>query len=179
LNDTLRNAHSAFMQFAKHALWFQEKGYGKLAEMEAGEAAKEKTYMDRLAYRIMFLEGDPDFGSMGKAFFASDFRPILDADLGQQKTSAETLRHAVKTANDVQDYASRDLANEILKAKEDRIDQIETEIEQFEAMAREIYVHPSLKAPQRRAAGRRVHRNGRTPTSDPQLFVGQSYRMAV
>ena len=24
LNDTLRNAHSAFMQFAKHALWFRE-----------------------------------------------------------------------------------------------------------------------------------------------------------
>ena len=27
LNDTLRNTHSAFMQFAKHALWLQEKGY--------------------------------------------------------------------------------------------------------------------------------------------------------
>mgnify|MGYP001506709284 CR=1 FL=1 len=75
LNDTLRNAHSAFMQFAKHALWFKEKGYGKLAEMEDGEAAKEKAYLDQLAYRIMFLEGDPDFGSMGKAFFAADFRP--------------------------------------------------------------------------------------------------------
>ena len=140
LNDTLRNAHSAFMQFAKHALWLQEKGYGKLAEMEAGEAAKEKAYMDQLAYRILFLEGDPDFGTMGEAFFTADFRPILDADLRQQKASAETLRHAVKTANDVQDYASRDLANEILKAKEDRIDQIETEIEQFEAMGREIYL---------------------------------------
>ena len=140
LNDSLRNAHSAFMQFAKHALWFQEKGYGKLAEMEAGEAAKEKAYMDRLAYRILFLQGDPDFGSMGQALFAADFRPILDADLGQQKASAETLRHAVKTANDVQDYASRDLANEILKAKEDRIDQLETEIEQFEAMGREVYL---------------------------------------
>ena len=64
----------------------------------------------------------------------------VDADLGQQKASAETFRHAVKTANDVQDYASRDLANEILKAKEDRIDQIETEIEQFEAMGREVYL---------------------------------------
>jgi bacterioferritin len=96
--------------------------------------------MDQLAYRILFLEGDPDFGAMGEAFFAADFRPILDADLRQQKASAETLRHAVKTANDVQDYASRDLANEILKAKEDRIDQIETEIEQFEAMGREVYL---------------------------------------
>lgn len=101
LNDTLKNAHSAFMQFAKHALWFKEKGYGKLAEMEEGEAAKEKGYMDQLAYRIMFLEGDPDFKSMGEAFFAADFRPILDADLSQQKASAETLRDAVKTANDV------------------------------------------------------------------------------
>lgn len=140
LNDTLKNAHSAFMQFAKHALWFKEKGYGKLAEMEEGEAAKEKGYMDQLAYRIMFLEGDPDFKSMGEAFFAADFRPILDADLSQQKASAETLRDAVKTANDVQDYASRDLANEILKAEEDRIDQIETEIEQFETLGRELYL---------------------------------------
>ena len=60
--------------------------------------------------------------------------------LSQQKASAETLRDAVKTANDVQDYASRDLTNEILKAKEDRIDQIETEIEQFETLGREIYL---------------------------------------
>ncbi len=51
LNDTLRNAHSAYMQFAKHALWFQEKGYGKLAEMEAGESAKEKTYIRHLKSR--------------------------------------------------------------------------------------------------------------------------------
>ncbi len=38
------------------------------------------------------------------------------------------------------DRRTRDLANEILKAKEDRIDQIETEIEQFEAMGREVYL---------------------------------------
>lgn len=140
LNDTLRNAHAAFMQFTKHALWFQEKGYSKLAEMETREADKEKAYMDQLSYRILFLEGDPDFETMGKSFFATDFRPILDADLEQQKASAETVRHAVKTANDVQDYASRDLANQIVKAKEERIDQIETEIEQFEALGREIYL---------------------------------------
>lgn len=140
LNDTLRNAHSAFMQFTKHALWFKDKGYGKLAELEEKEAAKEKDYIDKLAYRILFLEGDPDLAAMGEAFFAADFRPILDADLKQQKASADVLRQAVKTANDVQDYASRDLTNEILKAKEERIDQIETEIEQFETLGREIYL---------------------------------------
>ncbi|WP_162937667.1 ferritin-like domain-containing protein [Indioceanicola profundi] len=140
LNDSLRNAHSAFMQFAKHALWLKEKGYGKLAGMEEAEAAKEKAYMDQLAYRLLFLEGDPDFGAMGETFFAAEHRAILEADLHQQKASAEALRHAVKTANDVQDYASRDLVNEILKAKEDRIDQIETELEQFDAMGREIYL---------------------------------------
>lgn len=55
LNDTLRNAHSAFMQFSKHALWFKDKGYNKLAELEEKEAAKEKDYIDKLAYRILFL----------------------------------------------------------------------------------------------------------------------------
>ena len=33
-----------------------------------------------------------------------------------------------------------DIWSEILKAKEDRIDQIETEIEQFEAMGRKVYL---------------------------------------
>ena len=144
LNEVLVNAHTSYMQFTKHSLIWKDRGYSKLAETEAGEAAKEKDYMEKLAYRILFLEGDPDLGRMRELFIGDDVETILNNDLRQQTFGLDALRNAVKTSNDIQDYGSRDLANEILKQKENKVDLLEAELGKLSDLGKQIYL--SIKA---------------------------------
>jgi bacterioferritin len=100
--------------------------------------------MGDVAYRIQFLEGDPTFDQMGEVYLTGEYRAILENNLKQHMHSLETLRTAVKTANDVQDYGSRDLVNEILKFKEQRVDHIEDEIQKFETMGKQVYMSTKI-----------------------------------
>jgi bacterioferritin len=140
LDEVLRNHHAAYMQFWKNSIYLNEKGFKALAEEQRQDAKTERHNMANVAYRIQFLEGDPTFDQMGEVYLTGEYREILENNLKQHMHSLETLRTAVKTANDVQDYGSRDLVNEILKVKEARVDAIEDEIEKFETMGKQLYM---------------------------------------
>jgi len=144
LDEVLRNHHAAYMQFWKNSIFLKEQGFNALAEEQMADAKTERDNMGDVAYRIQFLEGDPTFDQMGEVFLAGEYRAILENNLKQHMHSLETLRDAVKTANDVQDYGSRDLVNEILKFKEQRVDHIEDEINKFETMGKQVYMSTKI-----------------------------------
>lgn len=140
LNQVLQNHHAAYMQFWKNSIYLKERGYDKLAEEQRQDGKTERHSMADIAYRIQFLEGDPTFDQMGEVYLTGEYRTILENNLKQHMHSLETLRTAVKTANDVQDYGSRDLVNEILKAKEARVDAVEDEIEKYDRLGEQVYL---------------------------------------
>jgi bacterioferritin len=144
LNEVLPNHHAAYMQFWKNSIFLKEQGFNALAEEQMADAKTERDNMGDIAYRIQFLEGDPTFDQMGEVYLTGEYRAILENNLKQHMHSLETLRTAVKTANDVQDYGSRDLVNEILKFKEQRVDHIEDEIQKFETMGKQVYMSTKI-----------------------------------
>jgi bacterioferritin len=142
LNQVVQNAHASYMQFLKHGLYLKDRGYAKLAEFEAKQAHEEKSYVKDVSYRILFLEGDPNLHDLGEADLSlqTDIRRILETDLKQHQQTLNALRHAVKTANDVLDYGSRDLVNTILKEKEEQVDVLEAELHKVEDMGLQVYL---------------------------------------
>ena len=61
LNEALKNELTAVNQYWLHYRLLDNQGVAKLAEFERHESIDEMKHADRLAERILFLDGLPNF----------------------------------------------------------------------------------------------------------------------
>lgn len=133
LNLVLKNELTAVNQYWLHYRVLDNWGVKKLAEHERHESIDEMRHADRLAERILFLEGLPNFQLLGRLRVGETVEEILRADLALEEEAIAVLRDAIQHCEAVRDYVSRDLFAEILASEEEHVDMIET---QFEIIAR-------------------------------------------
>ena len=112
----------------------------KLAEYERHESIDEMKHADRLAERILFLDGLPNFQALGRLRIGENVEEILKADLEAEQQGAKLYREVVAHAETVRDYVTRDLAREILADEEKHIDFIETQFEMIGRMGLQNYI---------------------------------------
>ena len=79
-------------------------------------------HADRLAERILFLEGLPNFQMLGRLRIGETVEEMLRADLELEREAVEQLRGAIAHCETVRDYVSRDLFAEILENEEEHVD---------------------------------------------------------
>jgi len=124
---------TAVNQYWLHYRLLDNWGVKKLAEHERHESIDEMRHADRLAERILFLNGLPNFQLLGRLRIGETVEEVLRADLALEEEAIAALRDAVQHCEAVRDYGSRDLFADILKSEEEHVDMIET---QFELIAR-------------------------------------------
>src|SRR6201991_1097296 len=81
LNETLKNELTAINQYWLHYRMLDNWGIKKLADYERHESIDEMKHADKLAERIFFLDGLPNFQSMGKLRVGETVEEVLKADL--------------------------------------------------------------------------------------------------
>jgi bacterioferritin len=140
LNDTLRNELTAVNQYWLHYRMLDNWGVARLAEFERHESIDEMKHADRLAERILFLEGLPNFQMLGRLRVGENVEEILKADLELEREAVEQLRGAIAHAESVRDFVSRDLFSDILENEEEHVDTLEQQFELIAAMGIQNYV---------------------------------------
>ena len=140
LNDALKEELTAINQYWLHYRLLENWGVKKLAEYERHESIDEMKHADRLADRILFLDGLPNFQALGRLRVGENVEEILKADMEAELQGAALYREVVAHAETVRDYVTRDLAREILADEEKHIDFIETQFEMIARMGLENYV---------------------------------------
>jgi bacterioferritin len=145
LNETLKNELTAINQYWLHYRMLDNWGVKRLAEHERHESIDEMKHADRLAERILFLEGLPNLQMLGRLRIGENVEEILRADLELEHEAVGQLRGAIAHCEQVRDFVSRDLFRDILAAEEDHIDFLET---QFERMGLENYIQLQSKPAQ-------------------------------
>src|SRR5687768_8657691 len=118
LNETLKNELTATNQYWLHYRMLENWGIHKLASFERGESIDEMKHADRLAERILFLEGLPNFQMLGRLRIGENVEELLRADYELEREAIDQLRGAIAHAEGVRDYVSRDLFAEILANEE-------------------------------------------------------------
>ena len=97
-------------------------------------------HADRLAERILFLDGLPNFQLLGRLHIGETVEEVLKGDLELEIEAVNQLRNAVAHCESVRDYVSRDLFAEILMNEEEHIDTIERQFEMIERMGLANYI---------------------------------------
>lgn len=145
LNEALKNELTAINQYWLHYRMLDNWGVTKLAEFERHESIDEMKHADKLAERIFFLDGLPNFQLLGRLKIGETVEEVLKADLELEYEALPMLKDAIEHCESVRDYVSRDLFAEILESEEDHVDTLEQQFDMIERMGIENYIQLQSK----------------------------------
>ncbi|PSQ91797.1 MAG: bacterioferritin, partial [Proteobacteria bacterium SW_6_67_9] len=97
-------------------------------------------HADRLIRRILFLEGLPNLQDYGKLLVAESVWEVLNNDRALEADAIALYRQIIAYCEQVQDYASRDLVDELLTDEESHLDWLDTHIELYNAVGKEKFL---------------------------------------
>ena len=139
LNEALKNELTATNQYWLHYRLLDNWGVHKLAAFERSESIDEMKHADRLAERILFLDGLPNFQALGRLHIGENVEEILRADMELELEALGQLKGAIAHCEKVRDYVSRDLFSDILENEEQHVDTLEQQFEMIARMGIENY----------------------------------------
>ena len=137
---------TAINQYFLHYRILNHWGIEKLAKFEYEESIDEMKHADKVAERILFLDGLPNFQLLGRLKIGETVEEILKADLELEYEALPVLRDAIAYCESIKDFVSRDLFQYILESEEEHVDTLETQFEMIERMGIQNYVQLQSKA---------------------------------
>jgi bacterioferritin len=140
LNEALKNELTAINQYWLHYRLLDNLGVTKLAEYERHESIDEMKHADKLAERIFFLDGLPNFQMLGRLRVGETVEEVLKADLELEYDALPLLKDAIAHCESVRDFVSRDLFAAILESEEEHVDFLETQFDLIKQMGIQNYV---------------------------------------
>ena len=146
LNKALTNELTAINQYWLHYRVLDDWGVTKLAEYERKESIEEMEHADKLAERVLFLNGLPNFQAIHNLRVGETVEEILKADMALEEDAIPLLRDAVEHCESVRDYVSRDLFGKILHNEEEHVDYIETQFDLIERIGIQSYIQLQSEA---------------------------------
>ncbi len=145
LNQCLTNELTAINQYWLHYRVLDNWGVARLAAYERHESIDEMKHADKLADRVLFLEGLPNFQAIHKLKVGETVEEILMADLALEMEAIPLLKDAIAHCESVRDFTSRDLFAHILESEEEHVDFLEKQFDMIARMGLENYVQLQSK----------------------------------
>jgi bacterioferritin len=145
LNIALKNELTAVNQYWLHYRLLDNWGVARLAAFERHESIDEMKHADKLAERILFLDGLPNFQMLGRLRVGESVEEVLKADLALEEEALPPLRDAIAYCESVRDFVSRDLFADILASEEEHVDELEKQFDLIRQMGIENYIQLQSK----------------------------------
>lgn len=139
LNEALFLELGAVNQYWLHYRLLDDWGYAKLAKKEREESIEEMHHADKIIERIIFLEGHPNLQSIGALRIGENVKEVLEADLAGEYDARSSYKKSREICQQLGDYVTMQLFEELLKDEEGHIDFLETQLDLMKSLGEEKY----------------------------------------
>lgn len=139
LNEALFLELGAVNQYWLHYRLLDDWGYGLLAKKEREESIEEMEHADKIIERIIFLEGHPNLQTVAPLRIGQNLKEVLEADLAGELEARASYKKSREVCNELGDYVSMKLFEDLLSDEEGHIDFLETQLELLGKLGEEKY----------------------------------------
>ncbi len=140
LNMLLADELTAISQYMVHSEMAANWGYDKLHEHFEKRAIDEMKHAEKLIGRIIFLEGMPTVSKLKDMHIGAEIPKQLQNDHNAEFGAIQAYNEVIKLAGDVNDFATREILEDILKDEDRHIDKIEELQDQISHMTLPIFL---------------------------------------
>ena len=114
LQSLLNGELMARDQYFSHSRQYKDMGLEKLYERLNHEMEEETEHADAIIERMLFLEAQPDFNQHMKANIGTNVPDMLKNDLDVEYEVVASLKKAIATCEEEQDYDTRKMLTVLL-----------------------------------------------------------------
>jgi bacterioferritin len=148
LNEQLTAELTAINQYWLHYKLQENKGWVKLAKHTRHESIEEMQHAYKLAERIIFLDGLPNFQKLSPLRIGQTVTEMFECDMKVELEAVERLRRGIKLMRDRDDVTSANLFEEILEDEEEHIDYLETQLDLLKTLGEPLYLAQLVQQPE-------------------------------
>jgi bacterioferritin len=148
LNEQLTAELTAINQYWLHYKLQENNGWVKLAKHTRHESIEEMQHADKLAERIIFLDGLPNFQKLSPLRIGQTVTEMFQCDMKVELEAVERLRRGIKLMRDRDDVTSANLFEEILEDEEEHIDYLETQLDLLKSLGEPLYLAQLVQQPE-------------------------------
>ena len=148
LNEQLTAELTAINQYWLHYRMQENWGFTKLAKYTRHESIDEMKHADRLAERILFLEGLPNFQKLFPLRIGQTVKEQFKCDMKIEEEAIDRLRQGIEYMRSVGDVTSANIFEEILEDEEHHIDYLETQLDLIEKLGEQLYLQNVTEHPE-------------------------------
>ena len=147
LNSVLKNELTSINQYFLHARMFRNWGFERLNDYQYHQSIRVMKEADQLIERILFLEGLPSMQGFGRLSIGANVSDCLQNDLrNESEVQRPLLVDSIALCEELQDYVSRELLEDLLERCEKAIDWLETQRQLISDVTLPNYLQAQMSA---------------------------------
>jgi bacterioferritin len=140
LNALLADELTAINQYMVHSEMCDNWGYEKLHKYFEKRSVEEMKHAEKLIARVLFLEGRPVVSELNKISIGAEVPKMLENDHAAEAGAVKAYNEGIKLAGEVNDFATREILEQILDDEDRHIDDIEALQDQIGHMTLPIFL---------------------------------------
>ena len=145
LNELLTIDLTAINQYFVQSEMVRNWGFERTAEKLRDLSMDEMRDAQKLVRHVLYLEGLPNLQRLGPIKIGESVAENLQLDLESEMSALETLAEAIAHCEQVGDFGTREILEDMVREEEEHVDWLETQQETIRQVGIEHYLAQNIR----------------------------------
>lgn len=144
LNNLLTIELTAINQYFIQGEMCKNWGFNRLYKRFRNTSLEEMEDAQRLIEHILYLEGVPNLQRLNQVMVGESVMEDLELDLNAEMNAVSALAEAISHCENVQDYTTRGMLQEMIRSEEEHVDWLETQLETIKIIGIDLWLNQQI-----------------------------------
>ena len=144
LNNLLTIELTAINQYFVQAEMCKNWGFHRIYKRFRATSMEEMEDAQHLIEHILFLEGVPNLQRLNQVMVGETVMEDLELNLQAEMNAVSALTGGIAHCEQVQDFATRGIIQEMIRSEEEHVDWLETQLETIKIIGMELYLNQQI-----------------------------------